>query len=116
MNVHVCVTNLRCEKGELKIKLNVFTNKIRDLKMISSRVLRSLSNIMFINIYNTRGNANRCYSLQPHTLTFRPFKFFFPAASLISKAAKLFTSKVLLVFFSFYLDGCPPFSFSAIAR
>ena len=40
-------TKLRCEKGELKIKLNVFTNKIRDLKMISSPVLRSLSNLIF---------------------------------------------------------------------
>ena len=114
--MNVCVTKLRCEKGELKIKLNFFTNKIRDLKMISSPVLRSLSNLMFINIYKTRGNANRCYSLQPHTLTFRAFKFFFPAASLISTAAKLFTSKVLLGFFSFSLDGCPPFSLSAIAR
>ena len=114
--MNVCVTKLRCEKGELKIKLNVFTNKICDLKMISSPVLHSLSNLMFINIYKTRGNANRCYSLQPHTLTFRPFKFFFPAASLISTAAKLFTSKVLLLFFSFSLDGCPPFSLSAIAR
>ena len=47
--MNVCVTKLRCEKGELKIKLNVFTNKIRDLKMISSPVLRSLSNLMFIN-------------------------------------------------------------------
>ena len=54
--MNVCVTKLRCEKGELKIKLNdVFTTKIRDLKMISSPVLRSLSNLMFINIYRTQG-------------------------------------------------------------
>ena len=29
--MNVCVTKLCCEKGELKIKLSVFTNKIRDL-------------------------------------------------------------------------------------
>ena len=45
-------TKLRCEEGELKIKLNVFTNKNR-LKMISRPVLRRRSTLMFINIYRT---------------------------------------------------------------
>ena len=55
MCVHYTVceqTKLQCEIGELKIKLNVFTNK-NQLKMISSPVMRSRSTLMFINIYRT---------------------------------------------------------------
>ena len=34
-------TKLRCEKGQLKIKLNVSTNKIRDLRVIFSEYRES---------------------------------------------------------------------------
>ena len=37
--------------------------------------LRSLRTLMFIG--RTRWNANQCYSLEPHTLSLRPFKVLF---------------------------------------
>ena len=101
-------TKLRCEEGELEIKLNVFTNEIR-LKdnFQSGTAQRQQPNL--INISKTRGNANRCHLLLTTYPNFQAFKFFFPAASLISTAAKLFTSKVLVVFYLFLLGWLSSF-------